>query len=228
MKKRAWAKRVPKQNINYLHYNYINFFTTTTTTTATILCVMDQRLLWCEHCKRTFFERLRCLVPLLWNLTSRCEIEKLCHFQEREREKRKSVVHIATLLVFLNSSINFVWYYQSEKVHRSSSCHDFSLLVIRSSHPLHNSSQKHTCPTSTTYYQVFYILNSFEETPQVIIFSLAKHWTYIKKTWHTSNRQLLVILVGWMRVQFFSLMASVICWGFTNWCLSSVYQEIEV
>merc|ERR1712226_740268 len=122
---------VPKQNINYLHYNYINFFTTTTTT-ATILCVIDQRLLWCEHCKRTFFERLRRLVPLLWNLTSRCEIEKLCHFQERE--KRKSVVHIATLLVFLNSSINFVWYYQSEKVHRSSSCHDFSLLVIRSSH----------------------------------------------------------------------------------------------
>merc|ERR1712226_172983 len=132
---------------------------TTTTTTATILCVIDQRLLWCEHCKRTFFERLRRLVPLLWNLTSRCEIEKLCHFQERE----KSVVHIATLLVFLNSSINFVWYYQSEKVHRSSSCHDFSLLVIRSSH-------QHTCPTSTTFYQVFYILNSFEETPQVIIF----------------------------------------------------------
>jgi len=92
MKKRAWAKRVPKQNINYLHYNYINFFTTTTTT-ATILCVMDQRLLWCEHCKRTFFERLRCLAPLLWNLTSRCEIEKLCHFQEREREKKKCCAH---------------------------------------------------------------------------------------------------------------------------------------
>ena len=176
-------KRVPKRNINYLlqYYNLINFFTTTTTTTTallSILCVVEQRLLLCEHCKRTFLTSSSpCASPLepdleVWNR------ETLSLPRGR---KRKSVVHIATLLVFLNSSINFVWYYQSEKVHRSSSCQNFSLLVIRSSHHYTIHLKITQCPTSTTFYQVFCILNSFEETPQVIIFFSCQTWLNVYK-----------------------------------------------
>ena len=139
---------------------------------------MDQRLLLCEHCKRTFLTSSSpCASPLepdleVWNR------ETLSLPRGR---KRKSVVHIATLLVFLNSSINFVWYYQSEKVHRSSSCQDFSLLVIRSSHHYTIHLKNTQCPTSTTFYQVFCILNSFEETPQVIIFFSCQTWLNVYK-----------------------------------------------
>ena len=84
-------KRVPKRNINYLlqYYNLINFFTTTTTTTTallSILCVVEQRLLLCEHCKRTFFNVFfaLCLYSGTWprGVKSR-------NFVTSKREKKK-------------------------------------------------------------------------------------------------------------------------------------------